>query len=119
MTRNNADFNGVTFRYDGKGPQHGFEEGDGPWAHVFTAHKNEEQIGKLQLQPGGTIDYVEVDDKHQRQGVATGLHRFATNHADKSGGEETPYPMHSTIRSDEGDAWAKKVGGNVPPNEAY
>jgi len=121
MPRNNADFHGVTFRYDGKGPMHGFEDfpaGKGPWAHVFTAHKDGEQVGKLQLQRGGTIDHVEVDEKHQRQGIATGLHKFATEYADKSGGEDTPYPVHSTIRSKEGTAWAKKVGGQLPRNEA-
>jgi hypothetical protein len=39
-------------------------------------------------------------------------------HAEQSGGEETPYPVHSPIRSKEGTAWAKKVGGQLPPNEA-
>jgi predicted GNAT family acetyltransferase len=121
MGRNNADFNGVTFRYDGEGPMNGFEDfplEEAPLAHVFTAHKQGQQVGKLQLQPGGTIDHVEVDEEHQRQGIATGLHRFATNYADKSGGEDVPYPVHSPIRSEEGDAWAKKIGGYLPPNEA-
>jgi GNAT superfamily N-acetyltransferase len=121
MGRNNADFHGVTFQYAGKGPMHGFEDfapGTGPWAHVFTAHKDGKQVGKLQLQRGGTIDIVEVDPEHQRQGIATGLYKFAVSHAEKSDGQETPYPQQSSIRSKEGDAWAKSLGVTLPPNEA-
>ena len=27
-------------------------------------------------------------------------------------------PQHSTFRTDKGDAWARKVGGKVPPRKA-
>jgi GNAT superfamily N-acetyltransferase len=117
MTRNNADFHGVTFAYKGKVPMHGFGPDDGPWAHLFTAHKEGKQVGKLQLQPGGTIDIIETHPDYQRQGIATGLYNFAKQESVRTDGE-LPYPKQSSIRSPEGDKWAKSTGEHLPPNEA-
>jgi GNAT superfamily N-acetyltransferase len=118
MGRNNADFHGVTFAYGGMTHMQGFGPNDpAPKAHLFTAHKDGQQVGKLQLQRGGTVDYVEVHPDYQRQGIATGLYNFAKQESERTGGT-LPYPVHSPMRSPEGDAWAKSTKEKLPPNEA-
>lgn len=118
MSRNNADFHGITFAYGGMTHMQGFGPNDpAPKAHLFTAHKDGQQVGTLQLQQGGTVDYVEVHPDYQRQGVATGLYNFAKQQHFASGAS-LPYPEHSTMRSPEGDAWAKSTGDYVPENES-
>lgn len=118
MGRNNAAFHGVTFAYRGMTEMEGFGPNDpAPQAHLFTAHKDGKQVGRLKLQEYGTIDIIEVEPEHQRQGIATGLYNFAKDHAVKTNGK-TPWPQHSTIRSPEGQAWAKSTKEKLPPNEA-
>ena len=118
MGRSNADFHGVTFAYEGTTHMEGFGPNDpAPKAHLFTARKDGQQVGMLKLQRGGTIDMIEVHPDYQRQGIATGLYNFAKQESDRTGGE-LPYPKQSSIRSPEGDAWAKSTGDYLPPNEA-
>ena len=67
----------------------------------------QKNIGYLSLRRGspleGMVDMVKTRADHRRKGVATGMWR----QAQKVGLN----PKHSTIRSEAGDAWAKKVGG--------
>ena len=72
--------------------------------HHLVAKKGKQEIGVMQVMNGGEIAHVEVDDAHQRQGVATAL----WNHAEKLGLE----PRHSDpdVMSKEGLAWAKSLG---------
>lgn len=57
----------------------------------------------------GKIAYIHVEPEHQRNGLATAMYQ----HALDSG--ITPSPQHSPERSDAGEAWAKHVGGEMPP----
>jgi len=70
--------------------------------HHLVAKKGKQEIGVMQVMHGGEIAHVEVDDAHQRQGVATAL----WNHAEKLGLE----PRHSDVMTKEGRAWAKSLG---------
>ena len=55
---------------------------------------------------------VMVSEPHQRQGVATAMwnegQRLASENA------RIPQPKHSADRTNEGDAWARSVGGRLP-----
>ena len=71
----------------------------------------EHEAGSLEWGARG-IRFVEVARSNRRQGVATALwnegHRLAENHG------RIPKPKHSAERTDEGDAWARSVGGRLP-----
>ena len=114
MTRNNADFHGVTFRYERD------SEGD---HNIIAEHPSEnEPIGYLTwadrdyeegAQAGNIMD-VHVAQEHQRKGVATGMYNYAKSIARGVG---APHPTHAESRTVSGEAWAKKVGDYYPPNE--
>jgi GNAT superfamily N-acetyltransferase len=55
---------------------------------------------------------VEVPPEHQRKGVATALWNEGHRLAETS--KRIPAPKHSTDRTNEGDAWARSVGGRIP-----
>jgi hypothetical protein len=48
-------------------------------------------------------------------GMATEMWNHANRVADAAKGN-VPHPEHSSSRTDAGDAWAKSVGGYIPPN---
>ena len=50
---------------------------------------------------------IEVDPDHQRQGIATGMWEHAHSVASRP-------LVHSALRTDDGDAWARSVGGRMP-----
>ena len=103
MGRNNADFHGYTFSYEGPaGPYHD---------HSVNAQHPEsgELIGHLRWDSEhGEISDVEVDTEHQRKGVASGLLNYARRVSQEQG---FPEPVHSNLRTHAGDAWARSVGG--------
>ena len=72
------------------------------------------RVGYLRWYGGvdGEIHDVNVDEKHRNKKLATQLFHFATKKA-KETNRKTP--THSPMRSRSGDAWAKSVGGKVPP----
>jgi len=76
-------------------------------------------IGHLQWSGeewGGRIWDVGVHEEHQRRGLGTAMYQHAKEIAKNSGGRITP-PEHSDARTEAGDAWAQKVGGNLPENK--
>lgn len=107
MGRNNADFNGVTYKHHGKQPSSYIP---GKNNHLFTAHHQDEQVGFLELHGDtGTTDYrgtpsnevanIEVDKPGK--GIGEGLIRFA-----KSKGFS---PSRSEVESDEGEGFFTKL----------
>lgn len=52
------------------------------------------------------IGNLQVDPEHQRKGVATALYH--------EGLKRNPQLAHSPYRTDQGDAWARTVGGRLP-----
>lgn len=68
-------------------------------------------VGNMRWSPQ-QVRNVMVNESHQRQGVATAMwnegHRLASENA------RIPQPKHSPDRTNEGDAWARSVGGRLP-----
>ena len=62
------------------------------------------------------ISNLVVNEEHRRQGVATGMWNYAHEMAKTTRGVKPP--THSSDRTDEGEAWAKAIGGNVPERTA-
>lgn len=80
--------------------------------HEVTAFDNSGQMGRLLWDDGsGEISHLHVGEPHRRQGVATALWETAHEEAESRG--ITP-PEHSSSRTEEGDSWARSVGGYVP-----
>lgn len=59
----------------------------------------------------GMIKHVGVAEAHERRGIATAMYHLAQRLSSQYG---VPAPQHSMDRTDEGDAWARKVGGELP-----
>jgi len=106
MSRN-EEFHGARLDVRYAGVTSARPEGNGEDAHAITAHSGGEEVGHLLIRMDGVIDSVGVLPEHQRRGVATAM----WNHAQALGLS----PRHSSKRTEEGHAWAKKVGGEVPP----
>lgn len=67
-------------------------------------------VGFMRLSPGdegGVRTITQVSSEYPRTGIATGLYKQAENMGYKI--------RHSDMRTDAGDAWAHKVGGDIPP----
>jgi GNAT superfamily N-acetyltransferase len=108
MTRNNADFHNLTFNHENL-----FND-----EVVVTAnHPNHGEIAHLHLSKhngllgGRVVLEVQTAAPFQRKGIATKLWNYAEDNGLN--------PLHSTTRTTAGDAWAKKVGGYLPPNEDW
>ena len=61
----------------------------------------------------GEIDKIDVEERFRRQGVATQMLEEARRVSGVDG--NVPYPVHSTNRTPEGEAWAKSTGDKLPP----
>jgi hypothetical protein len=73
--------------------------------HRIIAQHKGRKVGEMQVDIGTSqIQNIEVHPRHQRKGVATAMWNYAQ---DISGNNI----HHSPVRTDEGDAWAKTVGG--------
>ena len=77
--------------------------------NIVLARKDGEVVGMMQLQPprkwaGDTslVLMIQVAEEHRRQGIATGMWKFAK--------AEGLNPMHELQKTEDGDAWAKAVG---------
>lgn len=58
----------------------------------------------------GEVNMVEVKDQHRGRGLATAMWDFANFHATREGSRINA-PVHSEVRSIEGNHWAHFVGG--------
>ena len=80
--------------------------------HEIMAHDNSGQLGRLLWNADdGEISHVYVGDKLRRRGIATDMWNEAHSEALYRGIID---PEHSSRRSQEGDAWAKSIGGDIP-----
>jgi len=104
MTRNNADFQGLTYKhYDTH-----------PTSHELEAFhpKSEEAIGYMRWdKKSGEIKDLSVDKEQRRKGVGTGMYNAAINVANSKGLVE---PVHSPVRTAEGEAWARSLPDYAP-----
>jgi GNAT superfamily N-acetyltransferase len=66
----------------------------------------------IEWEPSGELYYIKVPVEYRRQGIATQLWKSAQQYALHSG---LPTPSHSEYRTNEGDAWAKSLGEELPP----
>jgi len=103
----NPNLSGVQFRHGewsrvSKGyERRGYE--------VVAEHPNYGRIGEMQLadpDAEGRREILDMGVLFKRQGVGTGMYRYAQ--------DEGLNPAHSSWRTEEGDAWARKVGGDLP-----
>jgi hypothetical protein len=77
--------------------------------HAFAGKKN---VGKL-IELRDKVHNIRVNTDYQRKGVATQLLRTANFERGRQGNSG---PIgHGEIRTPSGDAWAKAVGGELPP----
>jgi GNAT superfamily N-acetyltransferase len=85
--------------------------GMGNESHRITAESGGKYAGHL-LWTSKQVRNIDVAPTMQRQGIGTALwnegHRLASEHA------RIPAPKHSPDRTNEGDAWARSVGGRLP-----
>lgn len=80
-------------------------------AFVNHPEKNEINYGRLEWDAStGKILNVHVKPEYRRRGIATGMYNYAQ-------GLDVIKPAHSSWRTDAGDAWAKSVGGEIPPRD--
>lgn len=64
----------------------------------------------IMLKPSGEVEMISTHSEHRRKGLATLLWNFLV--------EAGQNPKHSACRFPDGDAWARTVGGYLPPLHA-
>jgi GNAT superfamily N-acetyltransferase len=84
-----------------------------PHWYIMSDAQSGKYISNMVLNREGKVDAIETHPKLRRQGLASELWHAAQQHAETTPG--VPTPQHGTSRTRAGDAWAKKVGGDVPP----
>ena len=106
------NLSGVQFQYTHPG-----SPGQHPVLHSMTARNSEgTYLGFIDWnKKTGKIDNINVSGRYRGLGLATSLYEKATKLASDTGIKS---PQHSPFRTDQGDAWARKVGGKVPPRKA-
>lgn len=97
---NDAQFSYTTLDTGGKSP-----------VHVVQAHLGESELGIMTWGSKG-VRYIGVEPEHRRQGIATKL--WEHGHSVAAENRRVPAPKHSADRTNDGDAWAKSVGGPLP-----
>lgn len=81
--------------------------------HKVEAYDAGDWAGELKWHPKtGEIKNLFVEANVRRQGIGTGLWNEAQRIATSERGIVPP--KHSADRTDDGDAWAKKIGGALP-----
>lgn len=76
-------------------------------------HPTAGHVGQLDYDPdNGIINVIYTSEEHRRKGVATAMWNHAQQH-------EKVKPRHSPSMTEEGHAWARSVGGNVPNVSRY
>ncbi len=89
-----------------------FPGGHGGAWHRVVAKVGDEEVGDL-MWNAERVGGLSVDEAHRRKGIATGLWNEAHRVAAEREGVQPP--RHSPERTDAGDAWARSVGGTLPP----
>jgi GNAT superfamily N-acetyltransferase len=84
-----------------------------PHWYIMSDAQSGKFISNMVTNHEGKVDAIETHPKYRRQGLASELWHAAQQHAETTPG--VPTPRHGTSRTRAGDAWAKKVGGEVPP----
>jgi GNAT superfamily N-acetyltransferase len=82
--------------------------GNGKPMHYFVAEKHGEEIGFALFDQTGHLDTMNVKEEYQRQGIGTDMWTFAK--------ETLGWVGHAEYRTRPGDAWARKIGGELPLN---
>lgn len=83
-----------------------------PHFYLMSEAQTGKPVSNMALDREGKVLAVETDPKKRRQGLATKLWTEAQKHSQEMPG--VPAPKHSGMRTRAGEAWAKKVGGEVP-----
>lgn len=84
-----------------------------PHFYLMSDAETGKPVSNMALSHEGKVLAVETDPKKRRQGLATKLWTEAQKHSEEVPG--VPQPKHSSMRTRSGEAWAKKVGGELPP----
>ena len=115
MGRSNSEFGGYKVGYEG--PIYSSLYGDAPDYQVHSVrvtHPKHGDVGHLYWHPQtGEIKDLLVHPEHQRLGLATQMFDKAQQTAAEKA--NVPAPKHSSTRTRAGDAWARSVGGALPP----
>lgn len=90
--------------HPGLTPQH-------PHLYVLSDKQSGKYLSNMVLDHEGKVSAVETHPDFRKQGLAKKLWGIAQENTDQG----APAPQHSAMRTKEGEAWAKKVGGEVPP----
>lgn len=76
----------------------------------------EADVGMMEwFKNNGRVSELFVGKEFRRKGVATGMWNEAKRISKEN--PEIPEPRHNPQRSRKGDAWARSVGGDLPPLE--
>lgn len=79
--------------------------------HGVLAKRGGDVVGHLLWdKQSGRVSDVHVEEAHRLQGIGKGMWNYAQDFS-------VP-PRHSEDRSDDGDGFAKRVGGPLPPRTA-
>ena len=81
-----------------------------PHWFILSDKQSGKYLSNLNLGHDGEVLALETHPKYRRQGLATKLWNYAKLRSDIG----IPTPKHSTARTRQGEAWAKKVGGELP-----
>jgi hypothetical protein len=79
---------------------------------MVGAPKTGEVIGNMSWKPTGEINRIRVNKPERRQGLATTMLGIAKEASIKQSGNPL---QHSRERTDDGEAWAKSTGDQLPP----
>lgn len=82
-----------------------------PHMYLLSEKQSGKILSNMALDEKGKVQAVETHPKYRRQGLATKLWGIAQENT----AQGAPAPVHSPTRTRAGEAWAKKVGGDVPP----
>lgn len=106
------NLSGVQFKYTHPGApkQH-------PMLHTLTARNSDgKYLGYMDWhKKTGKIDNIHVTETMRGLGLATNMLNKGRQLSYDTGIKS---PEHSRHRTDMGDAWARKVGGKIPPRKA-
>jgi hypothetical protein len=112
------------FSYRNDGPQYSFsgyfndsedDEANGYdlYTHAVTAkHKPTNRVvGEMLYQSGGPLFQIDVDEDHQRRGVAEGMvrHGIKVHEAAKNIGADIPRPQRASHETDEGAEFGESM----------